>query len=52
MVQHSHIEHDVGIQGTDVVPESPVSVIIVAAAIGSIVAVMTVAKRMSFFNKT
>jgi hypothetical protein len=50
-INYDHSEHDVEVQGTNVVPEFPVSTVVMAAAIGSIIAAVTFAKKVGFFNR-
>lgn len=49
-INYSHSEHKVEVQGTTVAPEFPVSVLVMAAAIGSIVAAIAVGKKKGFFS--
>jgi len=44
-INYSHSEHDVAVSGTNVVPEFPVATIVMAAAIGSIVSAIAIARK-------
>lgn len=44
-INYSHSEHDVAVSGTNVVPEFPVATIVMAAAVGSIVAAIAIARK-------
>lgn len=50
-INYLHSEHEVAVTGTNVAPEFPVSAMIMAAAIGSVVAVMAAGKRTGFFSR-
>lgn len=44
-INYSHSEHDVAVTGTNVAPEFPVATIVMAAAVGSIVATIAIARK-------
>jgi len=44
-INYHHSEHTVEVSGTNVVPEFPVSIIVMAAAIGSVIATVSVVTR-------
>jgi hypothetical protein len=44
-INYQHSEHTVEVSGTNVVPEFPVSMIVMAAAIGSVIATVSVVSR-------
>jgi hypothetical protein len=44
-INYSHSEHDVAVTGTTVAPEFPVATIVMAAAVGSIVAAIAIARK-------
>lgn len=46
-INYSHSKHDVFITGTNVVPEFPLALVMMAAGLGSVVAIMTIAKKRS-----
>jgi len=50
-INYGHSEHEVAVTGTNVVPEFPVTAMIAAVAIGSVVAVMAAGKRIGFFSR-
>jgi hypothetical protein len=49
-INYHHSEHTVEVSGTNVVPEFPVSMIIMAAAIGSVIATVSIASRRKGFT--
>lgn len=50
-INYGHSEHEVAVTGTNVVPEFPVTAIIAAVAVGSVVAAMAAGKRIGFFSR-
>jgi hypothetical protein len=44
-INYSHSEHDVAVTGTTVAPEFPIATIVMAAAVGSIVAAIAIARK-------
>lgn len=50
-INYDHSEHDVEVQGTNVVPEFPVSILVMTAAFASIIAGVAVARRqLNYFR--
>jgi hypothetical protein len=47
-INYTHSEHDVAVSGTNVVPEFPLATLVMAAAVGSIVAALAIAKKKGF----
>ena len=44
-INYHHSEHDVSVTGTNVVPEFPLATLVMASAVGSIVAVLAIARK-------
>jgi hypothetical protein len=44
-INYHHSEHDVSVTGTNVVPEFPLATLVMAGAVGSIVAVLAIARK-------
>jgi hypothetical protein len=49
-INYHHSEHDVSVTGTNVVPEFPLAMLVMAGAVGSIVAVLAMARRKGFVS--
>ena len=49
-INYHHSEHTIEVSGTSVVPEFPMSVLVLAAAIGSIMAIVAITSRKSGIN--
>lgn len=47
-INYSHSEHDVAVSGTNVVPEFPLAALVMAGAVGSIMAALAIAKKKGF----
>ncbi len=49
-INYHHSEHDVSVTGTNVVPEFPLATLVMAGAVGSIVAVLAIARKKGFVS--
>jgi hypothetical protein len=49
-INYHHSEHDVSVTGTSVVPEFPLATVVMAGAVGSIVAVLAIARKKGFVS--
>ncbi|HEU4605289.1 MAG TPA: MG2 domain-containing protein [Nitrososphaera sp.] len=47
-INYSHSERDVAVSGTNVVPEFPLAALVMAGAVGSIMAALAIAKKKGF----
>jgi len=49
-INYHHSEHDVSVTGTNVVPEFPLATLVMAGAVGSIVAALAIARKRGFVS--
>ncbi len=49
-INYHHSEHDVSVTGTNVVPEFPLATLVMAGAVGSIMAVLTIARKRGYVS--